>query len=119
MKSSNGVLIGGLILLTVGFTRATLQNKPKTPVIAGALGVVLFASLLELAGTNATKVANALVGVAVLTALITEIPDIVTAVQNAQKGGSNVTTNSGQPTGSASTAAKHPITSGTGGPSQA
>lgn len=84
-QPNNTILIGGLLIISVGFVNATINNRPKTPVFAGGIGFLFLASLLDTFGGNASKFATAIVGLATFTVLLVEGPALVTALQNAQK----------------------------------
>jgi hypothetical protein len=83
--SNKGVLLGGTVIITVGFVKAvTTPGGNPYRVVAGGLGVVLVASLLELFGDQASRLATAFVGLATITVLLVEMPAIATAISNAQ-----------------------------------
>lgn len=78
------VLIGGMIILSVGFVYATVHNRPKTKVLVGGLGFMLLASILESFGDGPAKLASAITGVATITVLLVEGPDLFKAITTAQ-----------------------------------
>ncbi len=112
MASNKTVLIGGTVIITVGYVGAITTKGNPTRVVVGGIVFVLLASLLELAGPRASALASGLVGVAVLTVVLVEAPAIQQAYVNAQKG---AISKPPQPIGSQQTAAPHPTT-GVGGP---
>lgn len=85
MQPNQLIVSGGVVIITVGFISAVVNNRPKTKVFAGGIGIMLFASLIELAGPQAAKLAEAFVGLAVIAVLLVELPDLVTALNKAQK----------------------------------
>ena len=86
MASNKTVLVGGAVIITVGYANAVVTKGNPTRVIVGGMVFILLASLLELAGPRASAIASGLVGVAVLTVLLVEAPSIQQAYLNAQKG---------------------------------
>lgn len=85
-QSNKGVLLGGAVIITVGFIKAVSGGGNPSKVFAGGVGLILLASLLELAGEGASKVASGLVGVATITVLLVEAPSVYQAIS---KGTSN------------------------------
>jgi hypothetical protein len=83
-SNSKFVLVGGLIILSVGFVYATVHNRPKTKVLVGGIGFMLLASILDAFGDGPSKLANAITMVAVVSVLIGEGPDLFTALTTAQ-----------------------------------
>lgn len=81
---NKGVLVGGIVIISVGFINAALHHKPETKVFAGGVGIVLIASLVEMFGSNAAKLANAFMGLAVVTVLLVEGTDIVQVLNKSQ-----------------------------------
>jgi hypothetical protein len=86
MQTNNTILVGGLLIISIGFINAVVNNRPKTPVFAGGVGFLLLASLIDSFGGQAAKLATSIVGLATVTVLIVEGPALVTALQNSQKG---------------------------------
>lgn len=84
MKTSKFILIGGLLIIGIGTVNAAINKKPETPVLAGGIGVILLASILEAIGPGPGKVGNALVGLAATSVLIVEGPSLFQAINNAQ-----------------------------------
>lgn len=84
-SSSKIILVGGILIISVGAVNAMVNKRPETPVFAGGIGVILLASLLEAIGTGPGRVAAALVGLASVTVLFAESPALFTALANAQK----------------------------------
>lgn len=87
MQPRQFILAGGAIILATGFGYAVINNKPKTPVLAGGFGVILLASLLEAFGPGPGKLGAGLVGIATLAILLNEGPSIFQAVNNLAKKG--------------------------------
>ena len=85
MSANRSVLVGGAVIITVGYSNAIVTGGNTTRVLVGGIGVVLLASLIELLGPNASKLATGIVGVAVLTVILVEAPGIQQAFTNAQK----------------------------------
>jgi hypothetical protein len=85
MNSTKIILIGGILILSIGAINAAIDKKPETPVIAGSIGVILLASLLDALGPTPGKIAAAFVGLAATTVVFVEAPSLFTALQNAQK----------------------------------
>jgi hypothetical protein len=67
-----GILIGGLVIITVGFANAELNQKPVSRVLVGGVGFLLLASLLDAIGGKASALASALVGLAVVAVVLAE-----------------------------------------------
>jgi hypothetical protein len=86
MQPNKTILIGGVVILSVGVVNAAVNNRPETPVFAGAVGVLLLASLLDAIGPGPGKIATALIALTTVTVLIVEGPAVFSAIQNAQKG---------------------------------
>lgn len=95
MQPNQAILAGGVVIITVGFASATVNNRPKTPVFVGGVGIVLFASLIEMIGGNAAKLATAFMGLAVVAVLLVELPDVATALSKATQHTSTSTTGGG------------------------
>jgi hypothetical protein len=87
MQPNKTILIGGIVIISVGAVNAAVNNRPETPVFAGGIGVLLLASLLDVLGPGPGKVATALIGLTVVTVLLVEGPAIFSAITNAQKKG--------------------------------
>ena len=87
MNGNKALLIGGSVLVTLGFVSAVSHNKPKTPVFAGAIGVLLLASLVATFGEAFARAAAGIVILAATTAVFVEGPELVTALTTAQKHG--------------------------------
>ncbi len=131
MQSNKTVLLGGVVIITVGFVKAVSGGGSPTRVFAGGVGLILLASLLELAGDTGSKLASGIVGLATVTVLLIEAPALYQAIskgaanahnpftQNAASSNASASGGGQQPTGSNGTAAQHPITKGLGGPSPA
>ncbi|SRR6266567_1131202 len=109
MQSDRAILAGGVVIITVGFVSATVNNRPKTKVFVGGTGIVLLASLVSMAGGNAQKIATAFMGLAVVTVLLVELPDVFKALSKAQgvkivnTGGVTVTSRTSGQTGGTNT----------------
>ena len=125
-QSNKTVLLGGAVIITVGFAKSVTSGGSPTKVFAGGVGVVLLASLLELAGDTASAIASGLVGIATITVLLVEAPAVFKAISQGQKNAHNPFSgaaqaqnagSTGQPTGSPQTGTRHPTTKGVGGPS--
>jgi len=78
------ILSGGLLIITVGVVNAIQKNKPLTPVFAGGVGVLLLASLLQMFGAEAEKLAVGFVGLAATAVILTDGPQLFTALSKAQ-----------------------------------
>lgn len=94
MQSSKTILIGGIVIISIGVVNAAVNKRPETPVFVGGIGFILLASLLDTIGGQWSKVASGLVGLAVVTSLLVEGPALFTAINNA-KGGQGTETGSG------------------------
>src|SRR6185437_14871695 len=81
MQSNRTVLLGGAIIIVVGFAKAVTSGGSTTKVFAGGVGIILLASLLELAGETGSRMASGLVGIATVTVLLVEAPAIYTSIQ--------------------------------------
>lgn len=85
VRTNNIILVSGMIIISLGAINAALQKKPETPVLAGGIGVLLIASLMEAIGPGPGKVASALLALAAVTVVTVEAPPILTALQKIQK----------------------------------
>lgn len=85
------ILIGGMIIIGVGVIRAATSNKPETPVFAGGVAFLLFASLLDALGPGPARLATALVALAATTVIVTELPGVIQAANNVAKKAQSVT----------------------------
>ncbi len=84
MQSDRAILAGGIVIITVGFVSAAVNNRPKTKVFVGGTGIVLLSSLVAMAGGGAEKIAVAFMGLATVTVLLVELPDVFKALNKAQ-----------------------------------
>lgn len=82
MASNKTVLVGGTVIISVGVVNATVNKGSPTKVLVGGITFILLASLLELGGPGPSRLASALVGVAVLTVVLVEAPGIGKAFNN-------------------------------------
>lgn len=87
MNEEKAILVGGVVIITVGLLNAVVRNRPKTKVFVGGIGVILLASLLATFGQGPAKVAVGFIGVAVTAVLLVEAPPILTAFNNLQNKG--------------------------------
>jgi hypothetical protein len=124
-QSNKTVLLGGTVIVAVGFAKAVTSGGSPTKVFAGGVGIVLLASLLELLGPRASQLATGLVGLATVTILLVEAPAVYAGIAHAQKAApSSAVVAAPQQTPvqaaayHAANAASHPITM-TGGPQAA
>lgn len=85
MQPNRALIIGGMVIISVGVIHAAVQSKPETPVFAGGVVFLLLASLLDALGGGASKVATGLVSVAAVTVVLTEGSAVIQAAQAAQK----------------------------------
>ena len=113
------VLVGGGVIITVGYANAVVTKGNPTKVIVGGMAFILLASLLELAGPRASSLASGIVGVAVLTVILVEAPSIQQAYLNAQSNAgkpsaSTTTTSGGSQTNTGNTYGSNPPPSGPG-----
>ena len=74
-----------MIIISVGVVNAAQNNRPETGVLAGGIGFLLIASLLDAVGGYASKLATAIVGLATFTVVLVEGPALIGAIQNSQK----------------------------------
>jgi hypothetical protein len=72
MSPDQTILGGGAIIITFGFANALANNRPKTPVFIGGLGVLSLASLLAFFGEGPAKLAAGFIMVAVVTVILVE-----------------------------------------------
>lgn len=84
MDSTKMILLGGIVIISVGVVNATINNRPETPVFAGGIGVLVLASLLDAIGPGPGKIAAAIVALAATTAVFVEAPSLFQAIQNSQ-----------------------------------
>lgn len=80
MQSNKIVLLGGAVIIVVGYVKAATSGGSPTRVFAGGVGIVLLASLLELAGSAGSRLASGLVGIATVTVILVEAPSIYQAI---------------------------------------
>lgn len=115
MQSNRTVLLGGAVIIATGFAKALTSGGSPTKVFAGGVGIVLLASLLELAGEGASRVASGLVGVATITVLLVEAPAIYQVISkgtaNAHNPFNGAVQTQGTGTGNGSTS--QPVKPGT------
>lgn len=84
MDSTKMILLGGIVIISIGVVNATINNRPETPVFAGGIGVLVLASLLDAIGPGPGKIAAAIVALAATTAVFVEAPSLFQAIQNSQ-----------------------------------
>ncbi len=86
MNPEQGIIAGGLVILSLGLVKdwVTGTGAPKH-VVAGAIGVTVLASLLALGGGQLSRVAMAIVMLAVGTAVLVEGVPLAQALNNATK----------------------------------
>ena len=84
MQANKSIVIGGLIIITVGAVNAAMKSRPETPVFVGCVGVILLASILDTFGPGWSRIATGFVWLAAITVLIVEGPGLFQALQNAQ-----------------------------------
>ena len=84
MQPNKTILVGGLLIISVGVVNAIVKSKPITPVFAGGIGFLLLASILDLFGGHLATLATALVGLAVTTVLLVEGPALFSALSTSQ-----------------------------------
>jgi hypothetical protein len=89
MQSNRIVLLGGAVIIVVGFVKASTSGGSPTRVFAGGVGIVLLASLLELAGNAGSRLASGLVGIATLTVILVEAPSIYQAIAKGTQNAHN------------------------------
>jgi hypothetical protein len=118
MQSNRTVLLGGAVIIVVGFIKATTSGGSPTRVFAGGVGIVLLASLLELAGNIGNRMATGLVGIATITVVLVEAPAVYQAISkgtaNAHNpfSGSTQTTSGNQPPAGGTTQTDGPLKPG-------
>lgn len=98
MQANKTILVGGLVIISIGAINAAVNKKPETPVFAGGIGVLLLASLLDAISPQTSKIATGLVSLAALTVVLVEGPSLFTALANAQKASPTTTNTSKTPT---------------------
>lgn len=96
MQSNKTVLLGGAVIITVGFAKSVSGGGSPTRVFAGGVGVILLASLLELAGSIGNRLATGLVGVATVTVILVEAPAIYQAISKGTANAHNPFSRSSQ-----------------------
>jgi len=111
MQSNKTVLLGGAVIIAVGFAKALTSGGNPTKVFAGGVGIILLASLLELAGSGASRVASGLVGVATITVLLVEAPSIYQVISKGTSNAHNPFNSNvqGQNTGSGNSSQVPPV----------
>lgn len=84
MQPNKTILVGGIVIISVGAVNAAVNNRPETPVFAGGIGFLVLAAILDALGGGPSKIATALVGLATVTVVLVEGPAVFKAIQNAQ-----------------------------------
>lgn len=109
MQSNKIVLLGGAVIIVVGFLKVSTSGGSPTKVFAGGVGIILLASLLELAGSAGSRLASGLVGIATVTVILVEAPSVYQAVSRGTTNAHNPFTGS-SPTGSQNTSGSQQTT---------
>lgn len=78
----NLILVEGGIIILFGTVYAIQNNRPETPVLAGAIGLLLLTGLLEAFDGNYAKVGKALLTLATFTVVVAEGGSVFSAIQN-------------------------------------
>lgn len=89
MQSNRIVLLGGAVIIVVGFVKATTSGGNPTRVFAGGVGIILLASLLELMGSAGSRLASGLVGIATITVVLVEAPAVYQAISKGTQNAHN------------------------------
>lgn len=89
MQSNRIVLLGGAVIIVVGFVKATTSGGNPTRVFAGGVGIILLASLLELMGSAGSRLASGLVGIATITVVLVEAPAVYQAIAKGTQNAHN------------------------------
>jgi hypothetical protein len=79
----NTILIEGGIIILFGTAYVVQHNKPETPVLAGAIGVLLLVGLLEVFGGGPAKLGKALLTLATFSVIIVEGGSLFAGIQHA------------------------------------
>lgn len=79
----NTILVEGGVIIAFGTAYVVQNKKPETPVIAGAIGLLLLVSLLEVLGQGPAKLGKALLTLATFTVVIAEGGPLLSGIQNA------------------------------------
>ena len=79
----NLILVEGGIIILFGTVYAIQNGRPETPVLAGAIGLLLLTGLLEAFGGNYAKFGKALLTLATFTVVVAEGGSVFSALQNA------------------------------------
>jgi len=83
----NAVLIEGGIIILFGTVYAIQHNRPETPVLAGAIGLLLLVGILESFGGGPAKLGKALLALATFTVVIAESESVFSALNHATHKG--------------------------------
>lgn len=81
MEVNRTILVGGMVIIGFGVITAIVNNRPKTPVFVGGVGVVLIASILDLMGPTMAKIGGGIIALAVVTVVMVEGPALAKAIQ--------------------------------------
>lgn len=79
------ILISGGVILSLGFIKGAITQKPLTPVVEGGLVAILLLSLLDSFGGSWEKFASSLAVVAMLAVIYSDLPTVLDFFNNAQK----------------------------------
>lgn len=82
--SARVILIGGIVIISIGAINAAINKRPETPVFAGGIGFILLASLLDAIGGGLSRIAVGLTGLAVVTVVLVEGPSLFQAITNSK-----------------------------------
>ncbi len=88
MQSDQAILTGGVVLVSLGFVSAMYHPKQsKAKVFMGGVGIVIFASLIDMFGGKASQLAVAFTWLAVTAVAVNSpaLTDTLAALNKAQK----------------------------------
>jgi hypothetical protein len=77
MSSDAQIVVGGVIVLTLGAINKWTTGKAATPVLEGGIIAIILLALLSLFGEGASKLAGRFALLVALTAIISELPAIL------------------------------------------
>lgn len=82
MNGEQKILIGGVIVLSVGLTKTIQQNKQFTPVLIGGLTFIVLLALLATINPGAQDLAGNFALFVAATSVFVDLPGILNTIQN-------------------------------------
>jgi len=98
VNSTQVILAGGVVIITVGVINALTVKKPLTPVFAGGVGILLISGLIASFGGNAEKLAEGFVGLAAIAVVLADGSALFKALSKVQGTSTTSTIKGDKPT---------------------